>query len=240
MRSSVIWRVLFVLVTGFAVTLSAVAVEEDESSIARGGRLYDSWHKVIGERAPPEKHPAYPAGGRYATKPGTTWRCKECHGWDYKGKDGAYGKGSKHYTGIKGIRGAAGAATGKIITILKDKNHGYGGKLEAADLKDLANFVSKGQVDMDKYIDRATKKPKGNKAKGAAYYQTICATCHGKDGTEPDGMKKSLGGQMEDPWRVMHRILNAFPDEQMPALRALDRQVVADILAYLATLPKKK
>jgi len=23
-----------------------------------------------------------------------TWRCKECHGWDYMGVDGAYGSGS--------------------------------------------------------------------------------------------------------------------------------------------------
>lgn len=28
------------------------------------------------------------------------------HGWDYMGKDGVYGKGG-HFTGIKGIQGAA-------------------------------------------------------------------------------------------------------------------------------------
>ncbi|MDK1024073.1 MAG: hypothetical protein QGD92_07565 [Gammaproteobacteria bacterium] len=30
--------------------------------------------------------------------------CKECHAWDYRGVEGAYGSG-EHYTGIKGIQG---------------------------------------------------------------------------------------------------------------------------------------
>ena len=37
---------------------------------------------------------------------------------------------------------------------------------------------------MDAYIDRASKMPKGDKEKGAAYYQTICAGCHGDSGDE--------------------------------------------------------
>ena len=31
-----------------------------------------------------------------------TWRCKECHGWDYMGVDGQYGHGP-HKTGFPGI-----------------------------------------------------------------------------------------------------------------------------------------
>ncbi len=212
---------------------------EIESSVARGGLLYDKWYKVIGERAPGEKHPLYPAEAKYASKPGATWRCKECHGWDYAGKDGAYAEG-KHYTGTKGIRGMAGGDPAKVVALLKDDKHGYGAKLSATDLQDLANFVTKGQVDVDKYIDRGTKMPKGgDKAKGAAYFNTICAKCHGRDGTEPDDMKKSLGKQMGNPWEVMHKILNGQPDEEMPALRALDRGVVRDIMAHITTLPKK-
>ena len=45
----------------------------------------------------------------------------------------------------------------------------YGDKLGDADLKDLAMFVSAGQIVMDDYIDRSSKKPKGgDAAKGAA------------------------------------------------------------------------
>jgi thiosulfate dehydrogenase len=222
--------------------LSAPAValaDASEWSIARGGLLYDKWYKVIGEKAPGEKHPLYPADGKYASKPGTTWRCKECHGWDYMGKDGAYAKG-KHHTGIVGIRGMDGGDPGKVIALLKDKDHAYGDKLSAEDLEDVANFVTKGQIDTSKYIDAGNKMPKGgDKAKGASYYNTVCARCHGLDGTEPDDMDKSLGKQMGNPWEVMHKIMNGNPDEQMPALRAFDRSAVVDIMSHITTLPKK-
>ena len=35
-----------------------------------------------------------------------TWRCVECHGWDYKGVSGAYAAGS-HLTGFPGVLAAA-------------------------------------------------------------------------------------------------------------------------------------
>ena len=153
------------------------------------------------------------------------------------GADGAYRSG-KHASGIKGINGAAGRDTAEIVAILKDEKHGYGDKLDDADLQDLALFVSAGQVDMDQFIDRASKAPKGgDAAKGAAYYNTICANCHGKDGKQPKGMK-SFGKQMGNPWEVMHKILNGQPNEEMPALRALDPQVIVDIMSHMATLPE--
>jgi thiosulfate dehydrogenase len=38
---------------------------------------------------------------------------------------------------------------------------------------------------------------------------------------------------------MMHKLLNGQPGEAMPALRALDHQVAADIAVHLATLPAK-
>ena len=228
--------ILATIVIGFSMPAQA----EDESSIARGGKLYDKWYKLIGVDAPKKSHPAYPADKKYAGKPKDNWRCKECHGWDYKGVNGAYAEG-KHYSGIKGIDGMAGADPAKIIALLKDSTHGYAGKMEDEDFNDLAMFVSKGQVDMSKYIDYASKLPKGgNKEQGAAYFNTVCANCHRKDGSRPKDMGKSLGSQMSNPQEVMHKILNGHPGENMPAMRAFDRQVVRDILAHIKTLPEKK
>jgi thiosulfate dehydrogenase len=53
-------------------------------------------------------------------------------------------------------------------------------------------------------------------------------------------MGKTLAKQMGNPWEVMHKILNGQPGESMPALRALDRQIVVDIMAHLSTLPMDK
>ena len=209
-----------------------------EASIARGGKLYDKWYKVTKQKAPADSHKLYPADKEYAKKADTNWRCKECHGWDGMGKDGAYAKG-KHFSGIKGINGMAGGDPAKVVALLKAPAHGFADKLSGEDLTDLANFVTKGQVNMDKYIDRATKKPKGDAAKGAAYYQTICAGCHGLKGLEPKEMPP-LGSLMGNPWEVMHKVLYGQPGEQMPALFAVDHQVTVDILAHLATLPKER
>jgi len=207
----------------------------DEASIARGGKLYDKWYKVIGKPAPKASHKLYPTDKKYAKKAKSNWRCKECHGWDYRGKDGAYAKG-KHHSGIVGINRMSGGDPSKVIAVLSSARHGFANKLSAGDMADLANFVTKGQIDMDRYIDRATKKPKGDPSKGAVYYQTICAGCHGLSGHEPKDMK-SFAKQMGNPWEVMHKILNGQPREQMPALRALDHQIIADIMAHMATLP---
>lgn len=235
---STLYLLATLLVMGMLPLASSAA--EDMGSIARGGKLYDKWYKVVGAEKPATSHPLYPSDRKYAKKPGSNWRCKECHGWDYKGKDGAYGKG-KHFTGIKGIGAYAGVDTAKIVALLKGKEHAMAGKMEDEDFEDLANFISKGQVDMDQYIDRATKTVKGgDKEKGASYFNTICIGCHTKKGTKPKDMDKPLGAQMGNPWEVMHKILNGQPDEEMPALRALDRQVVLDIMAHVATLPKKK
>ena len=231
-----------ILVAGAFLAASVpAAAEEIQSSIARGGKLYDKWFKVVGAEEPKTSHPAYPADKAYAKKPGANWRCKECHGWDYMGKDGAYAAG-KHSTGIKGINGMKGAEAAKIIAVLKDKTHGYAGKMEDQDFMDLANFVGKGQLDMNMYIDPASKAPKGDKAKGAAYFNTICAGCHREDGTRPKDMDKPLGAQMGNPWEVMHKILNGQPGEPMPGLRALPgaEQIIADIMAHVQTLPTKK
>ena len=235
-----VWGALTVAVLAgaiLALPLAAVA-DEMESSLMRGGKLYDKWYKVVGADSPKATHSAYPAEGKQ--KGASTWRCKECHGWDYMGKDGAYSSGS-HFSGIKGIKGMAGADTAKIVAVLKDETHGYtDDMLGGEDFQDLANFVSKGQVDMDTYIDRATKTVKGDHDKGAAYFNTICVGCHREDGRRPKDMDKPLGAQMGNPWEVMHKILNGQPAEKMPALRALDRQVVLDIMAHIATLPKEK
>ncbi len=216
------------------------AADEMESSYARGAKLYDKWYKVIGEDAPKASHPLYPSDKKYAEKPKSNWRCKECHGWDYKGVDGAYASG-KHNTGIKGVAGMAGADPAKVVAVLQGADHGYGDSLSDADRVDLANFITAGLTDRDRYIDATTKVPRGgNAARGEAYFNTVCAGCHGIDGTLPKDMGKSLGAQMGNPWEVMHKIVNGQPGEKMPALRAFGMQPVLDIMAHVATLPSKK
>lgn len=220
-----------------AFSVTAPAQAEEESAIARGGQLYDKWFAVIGADKPKDTHKAWPSSNT-KKKGNATWRCKACHGWDLRGADGAYAKGS-YKTGIPGVRKYAGGNAADVIAAVKDATHGLG-MIPDADLADLALFVTKGQVDMTKYIN-ADKSVNGDAAKGAAYYNTLCAGCHGKNGEKPKDMKKSLGKVVSgNPWEGLHKIMNGQPDEAMPALRALPMDIVIDTLAYTVTLPKKK
>jgi cytochrome c553 len=215
-----------------AVFAGAAIAGETESVMARGGRLYDEWFKENKAAEPAAGHPAYVnKGGEYDNA--ASWRCKECHGWDYKGKDGAYADG-KHKTGVIGIKGAEGKDPAAIAALLRAEPHGYTeAMINQADIEALALWVSKGQVDMDKYIDPKTGIPTGDAAKGEVYFKTICAGCHGQDGKK---IKDVSIGKFDNPPEGMHKILNGAAGEAMPALRALDHQVAGDIIAYIVTV----
>jgi len=194
-------------------------------AISRGGQLYDKWWAVIEADEPETTHPAYPADGKKSGS--TTWRCKECHGWDYKGRDGAYAKGS-HFTGIKGVNGVAGMAPAKIHDLIMGPPHGFTARtMPHSAMEKIALFLSRGQIDMDRYIDRASKVAGGNPRRGAQFFQTICAVCHGFDGKDlnfRDEQKPEYIGTVAraNPWETLHKIRFGQPRVGMVALTVLD------------------
>ena len=236
--SGVVSTAAMACVFALAGTVSIAGADDDDDlySVCRGGRLYDNWHLESREPAPDKAHPAYPAGKAYANDPAVNWRCKECHGWDYQGSGGVYARGS-HATGIKGIDGMAGASPDKIVAVLKDATHAYNGLMAEEDFRDLANFVSAGQIDMSRYIDGKTRRAKGDPALRETYYQSICSGCHGIDGFRLRTIPPLGDVARSNPWKSLHMIFNGHPDEKMPSLRAFDLQVLVDILAYVQTLP---
>ena len=208
------------------------------AAIAHGGRLYDDWQVESRAQRQALRHPAYPVAAYFANDAATTWRCKECHGWDYKGKDGAYAQG-RHATGIKGIRGMAKAAPEAVLAVLRNASHRYDAVLKERDLIDLAHFVSAGQLDMATAIDSAGK-ARGDGQRATATYRTICANCHGVDGQRIITAVPLGRVARTSPWESLHKIMNGHPNEKMPALRELDQQLLIDILAHLQGLPETR
>ncbi len=209
-------------------------------TIVRGGQLYDKWWNVLYLPEPEETHPAYTAEG--AKSGSTTWRCKECHGWDYRGVDGAYAKGS-HFTGIGGIRDFVGVNPDEIAAALVAPPHRFtDGVLPKDAINALALFVSKGQIDTAPYINAATKTALGNADRGGAIFQTVCAVCHGLDGAEMnfgDAVNPLYVGTLanDNPWEILHKIRFGHPGAPMVALFALDIEDQVDVLTYLQLLP---
>jgi thiosulfate dehydrogenase len=143
-----------------------------------GQTLYDKFWAVSGVTAsePTTDH------ALWALRPDTssntrtgsdTWRCKECHGWDYKGVLGAYATGS-HRTGIAGIFGTTKTAQ-EVFDLIKT-NHSYGtAGLSDADIWDLAKFVLQGQIDTDTIINSSGAFT-GNATTGQTLYDNMVPT----------------------------------------------------------------
>jgi mono/diheme cytochrome c family protein/rubredoxin len=208
-------------------------------SITHGARMYDNWQVETGGRPQSLPHPAYPPTAYFVNDATMTWRCKECHGWDYAGKQGQYATGH-HATGIKGIRDMAGADPARIVAILRDGTHRFDAVLKSRDLLDLANFVSSGQIDMNAVIDNKNGRARGDAKRAGAHYRTICATCHGVDGQRIITAPPLGRVARTNPWESLHKIANGHPNEKMPALRNLDQQLLVDILSHLQALPETR
>ncbi|KPJ99273.1 MAG: hypothetical protein AMK71_10005 [Nitrospira bacterium SG8_35_4] len=211
---------------------------EDYEKVSWGGLLYDNWYSVLGVKTG-GSHPSYPKDGQQ--KGGTTWRCKECHGWDYQGKDGAYAMGS-HFTGIKGIRQSAGMDPEVIATVLKADTHTFGPVIPEKAYQALAYFVAYGQIDMDRYIDRSSKKAGGERNNGAKIFLSTCAKCHGMDGKKinfktPDKPEYLGTVANKNPWETLHKIRYGQPDTEMVNLLFLTIEDQIDMLSYCQSLP---
>ena len=209
----------------------------------RGGLLWDKWWEVIGTAEPGGEHPLYPPEGQQSGS--TTYRCKECHGWDYKGADGAYGSGS-HYTGIPGVFGSTMAPAEAFDLIKLDSvanGHGfenYG--LNDPDIWDLVEFLRSLVIDTDQYIDVGAQFI-GDPEWGQVYYEfggTIsCIVCHGWDGTQinfgtPDDPEWLGTVAVRNPWEMLHKTRVGQAGAPMPPWLGADGtdQEAADIGRY--------
>ncbi|MBI4849480.1 MAG: hypothetical protein HY808_13045 [Nitrospirae bacterium] len=230
----------------FASVIPAHAEELDKltgkkfAQLARGGVLYDNWFEELGVKVD-KTHPSYPSAGK--EKGSVTWRCKECHGWDYKGKSGAYSSGS-HYTGIVGIRAYANQAPEEVMKILKNDTHSFGSMIPEDSLEALALFVAYGQTDMDLYIDRASKKSIGDPVNGGRIFLATCIKCHNEDGKainfKDEKNPEYLGTvAKKNPWETLHNIRWGHPGSQMISLLFLGLKEQLDVLAFCQTLPEK-
>ncbi len=214
--------------------------------LAAGGRIYDNWWDALDRKKPKDTNPAYPASGKRSGS--TTWRCVECHGWDYKGKDGVTGKSgplAERYSGVVGIRGARKLSTQAIIDVLRKAPHNYTpDMITDEEAKRVAAFIRVGQHTAETHIDAKTGAVKGDAKRGAGFFQTLCAACHGLDGKALNwGTPQEpayVGTEAKKlPWEVLHKIRNSHPGAAMINTRALPLKDAVDILAYAQTLPQK-
>jgi cytochrome c2 len=210
--------------------------------LSAGGGLYDTWWEALDHKKPEGVHPAYPAAGTQRNP--NTWRCIECHGWDYRGVDGQSRSGP-HFTGIKGVRGARGWKLERIEHLLRQPPHSYSPEMIPDEhLGRLARFISGGQHNAARHINLETGKARGDARRGSQIFQSICATCHGFDGKAlnfgTQAAPSYVGTEANvSPYEVLHKIRNGHPGAAMVALRPFPVKDAANVLTYAQKLPTK-
>lgn len=246
-------RTVFVLCLLFALFLWGVGVVSAQTLPARaplveGAQLYDKWYAALGVPAPDGNHPIWERQSTNTRSGADTWRCSECHGWDYKGNLGAYASGS-HATGFPSLfLLSKDLSKEEIVAHLqgsKDPSHDYSKYLDAASMEKLAVFLKEGLVDDAKYINAVTFKVEGGSLEnGKTHYTQVCASCHGEDGRKlifrSEGVNETLGAVANrDPFRFLHRTRFGVAGAEMPVGVELGWKVEdgRDVLAYAQTLP---
>jgi mono/diheme cytochrome c family protein len=224
-----------------------VEVQPSDEDLIAGALLYDRWYAVLGV-TPGGDMPIWSRQSTNSRSGPETWRCVECHGWDYKGARGAYGSGS-HFTGFPGlITLVAEMPVEEIIGHLqgeKDPAHDFSSHIDQANLEKLALFLKFALIDDDQYIDAVSLKAVGaDLSMGESLYLGACAECHGADGRQivfrTEGVDEYLGTVANrDPWRFLHRTRFGVAGTEMPVGHSLGWTTDdgRDVLAYAQTLP---
>jgi len=214
-----------------------------EPALSGGGQLYDAWWEALGLDAPTDDQPLWASQSTNERHGADTWRCKECHGWDYIGADGAYGSGS-HSTGFGGVLGTDPEEMMGWLDGSRNPDHDFSGVMEPYALQALVTFMSQEMADVSAYIG-ADGSVNGDPAHGQELFNGTCANCHGVDGKtmnfsgDPDDPEFVGTVASDNPWEFYHKGSFGQPGLPMPAGRALGwtMQDIADLLSYAQTLP---
>jgi thiosulfate dehydrogenase len=224
----------------------------EDIRISRGGQLYDNWWKTSVDVDKPEGEQLLWKSQSTNNRSGySTYRCKECHGWDYRGQDGAYGKGS-HYTGFRGVYEASRKLSVKelegSLRGAMNKDHDFSKLLNENDISDLVFFLKYGTVDLVQFINTDGLPIDGDIETGRNFFTKNCMTeCHGPDGTAinfgSEEKQEFIGTvAIKNPWEFIHKVRAGQPGTRMSAgiINKWSDEDIRNLLAYAQNLPNEK
>jgi thiosulfate dehydrogenase len=200
---------------------------------------------AVGVDEPSSDQPLWATQSTNTRSGGDTWRCKECHGWDYQGATGAYGSGS-HFTGFPGVLGVQSESFDTIVAFINgsaNSDHDFSAMGDEA-VNDLATFLKSNLIDVSPLIDPETKAAVGGDTENGESLYSACSACHGEDGRlinfgDDDDPTYVATVALDNPWEFLHKVRAGQPGTAMPA--SLDAgwsmDDLLDLLAFSQSLP---
>lgn len=106
-----------------------------------------------------------------------TWRWKQCHGWDSKDAEVAYGSGS-HLTGFKGLLDSSAMSAQDLTAWLtgdKNADHNFAGEgmMSEAQILALVTFLQSEKIDRSAFVNADKTIAGGDAANGEEFYGSI-------------------------------------------------------------------
>jgi len=235
------------------ITLQFDSVSYTQANAQRGGLLYDKWWAVKIMPVPTDNNPIWDEVK--AQLPNNTngdnggqWRCKECHGWDYKGVNGAYNQTSSHYTGIRGLNSPSTNFDAKYIfdkisvgmVFYGSKTnlaHSFmtADKLDVNDVYDLTKFVlEKARTDTSNPLlgDVSRGEAVFNQMPNTAGVSCNSAACHSTTSTQAPTLSEIVDVANSNPQEFLHKVRFGSPASDMPAGMSVTQ--AQDVYAFVA------
>jgi len=246
-----IWITLFCLAVISVLAAKSGSLPEQNGQpgdAVAGARIYQNWMIALDIKPPEGDQPLWSEQESNERSGDVTWRCKECHGWDYKGAEGAFGPGSVRYTGFPSLEGSVGTSQEEVLAWLDGSNNPNHNFLEITNpnaLNNLAVFLRTMQADLALIIDYDTGEAMGDEISGAELYASACEECHGSTGRRINfsaaGSPLYVGDLATvDPWKTAHAIRFGSVLGDMPGTEEVGWSLgkVADVIAFSQTLPR--
>lgn len=244
-----ILAVLTLILILIAIIPARTAYSQDQpvGDPLRGGRLYAAWDNLAGTDLPQDFHPLWPVNTAGAFPVRFTWRCVNCHGWDYMGSHSRNFLTALRVMQYPDMFGMVNQPAEDILPLLTGKitsEHDFSAYLDEQDLLDLSAFLSSGLTLPDLVADWETFQVQGTLQTGEQYFGQFCASCHGFEGEKINlntAQNPLFLGDMAwtNPWRIAHIIRFGHLNTRVPPAEMLQisfsQQI--DILAYTQTLP---
>ncbi len=207
-----------------------------QPSHVRGARIYDDLFIEL-DAASPGPNPMLAIGAGATLADTDSWRCSQCHGFDYEGGVLTFNNGATN--NLLELRDVRGRDEEFVFNMLQTgfdawdgaqvvNVHNYSALLSEQAIVDVSDFVVNEIFDTHEFVRAPASGALGDMVEGMAMYESVavdaipplarvdgsnfnCVDCHGADARSGTAAIDIAIVAWSDPFRFLHRTLFGSP-----------------------------